>query len=138
MINDGCCQSVRRGAVLCYVVCSLLFERTLIYYVCVCVRLLFIDTHFKTLRLTAQDSAGRQHALTVKLKSKVRWRLAPVTVTTTTDTTKPQCSSVVLTLGWSINRSSGSPLEVVDGTRPFHQFISESFLSQILCTTVVL
>ncbi|XP_016892727.1 E3 ubiquitin-protein ligase FANCL isoform X2 [Cynoglossus semilaevis] len=33
-------------------------------------KLLFIDTHFKTLRLTAQDSAGRQHALTVKLKSK--------------------------------------------------------------------
>ncbi|GLD72103.1 E3 ubiquitin-protein ligase FANCL [Lates japonicus] len=34
------------------------------------VRLLFIDTEFRTLRLKAQDSSGRQHILTVKLKSK--------------------------------------------------------------------
>ncbi|KAM4615454.1 E3 ubiquitin-protein ligase FANCL isoform 3-T5 [Polymixia lowei] len=33
-------------------------------------RLLFIDTEFRTLRLKADDSSGRQHILTVKLKSK--------------------------------------------------------------------
>ncbi|GAA6221181.1 E3 ubiquitin-protein ligase FANCL [Lates japonicus] len=33
-------------------------------------KLLFIDTEFRTLRLKAQDSSGRQHILTVKLKSK--------------------------------------------------------------------
>ncbi|XP_035770804.1 E3 ubiquitin-protein ligase FANCL-like [Neolamprologus brichardi] len=33
-------------------------------------RLLFIDTEFRMLRLKAEDSAGRQHILTVKLKSK--------------------------------------------------------------------
>ncbi|XP_068583786.1 E3 ubiquitin-protein ligase FANCL [Cebidichthys violaceus] len=33
-------------------------------------RLLFIDTEFRTLRLKAEDSSGRQHVLTVKLKSK--------------------------------------------------------------------
>ncbi|KAI2657833.1 E3 ubiquitin-protein ligase FANCL [Labeo rohita] len=35
------------------------------------VRLLFIDAEFRTLKLKAEDSAGRQHAVTVKLKSKV-------------------------------------------------------------------
>uniref|UniRef100_UPI003AAF74E4 E3 ubiquitin-protein ligase FANCL isoform X2 n=1 Tax=Centroberyx gerrardi TaxID=166262 RepID=UPI003AAF74E4 len=33
-------------------------------------KLLFIDTEFRTLRLKADDSSGRQHILTVKLKSK--------------------------------------------------------------------
>ncbi|CAG05155.1 unnamed protein product, partial [Tetraodon nigroviridis] len=33
-------------------------------------RLLFIDTAFQTLKLDAEDSSGRQHILTVKLKSK--------------------------------------------------------------------
>ncbi|XP_075933648.1 E3 ubiquitin-protein ligase FANCL isoform X1 [Anarhichas minor] len=33
-------------------------------------RLLFIDTEFRTLRLKAEDSSGRQHVLTVKLKSR--------------------------------------------------------------------
>ncbi|KAM8858546.1 E3 ubiquitin-protein ligase FANCL isoform 2-T3 [Spinachia spinachia] len=33
-------------------------------------RLLFIDAEFRTLRLKAEDSSGRQHVLTVKLKSK--------------------------------------------------------------------
>ncbi|XP_062257124.1 E3 ubiquitin-protein ligase FANCL isoform X4 [Platichthys flesus] len=33
-------------------------------------KLLFIDTEFRTLRLKAQDSSGRQHILTIKLKSK--------------------------------------------------------------------
>uniref|UniRef100_A0AAX7TLB9 E3 ubiquitin-protein ligase FANCL n=1 Tax=Astatotilapia calliptera TaxID=8154 RepID=A0AAX7TLB9_ASTCA len=33
-------------------------------------KLLFIDTEFRMLRLKAEDSAGRQHILTVKLKSK--------------------------------------------------------------------
>ncbi|KAG7468811.1 hypothetical protein JOB18_018562 [Solea senegalensis] len=33
-------------------------------------KLLFIDTEFRTLRLAAQDSTGRQHTLTIKLKSK--------------------------------------------------------------------
>ncbi|XP_077960638.1 E3 ubiquitin-protein ligase FANCL isoform X2 [Gasterosteus aculeatus] len=33
-------------------------------------RLLFIDTEFRTLRLKAEDSSGRQHVLTVKLKPK--------------------------------------------------------------------
>lgn len=32
--------------------------------------LLFIDTEFRTLRLKAEDSSGRQHILTIKLKSK--------------------------------------------------------------------
>lgn len=55
-------------------VCSLMcvFECTLIYRDCVlCVRLLFIDTEFQTLRLKAEDPSGRQHVLTIKLKSKV-------------------------------------------------------------------
>uniref|UniRef100_A0A673IZA8 FA complementation group L n=1 Tax=Sinocyclocheilus rhinocerous TaxID=307959 RepID=A0A673IZA8_9TELE len=46
-------------------------------YVLLCVvllicfgRLLFIDAEFRTLKLKAEDSAGRQHAITVKLKSK--------------------------------------------------------------------
>uniref|UniRef100_A0A674NFY9 FA complementation group L n=1 Tax=Takifugu rubripes TaxID=31033 RepID=A0A674NFY9_TAKRU len=34
------------------------------------VRLLFIDTAFQTLQLNAEDSSGRQHLLTVKLKPK--------------------------------------------------------------------
>nr|XP_046257686.1 E3 ubiquitin-protein ligase FANCL isoform X3 [Scatophagus argus] len=33
-------------------------------------KLLFIDTEFQTLKLKAEDSSGRQHILTVKLKSK--------------------------------------------------------------------
>ncbi|XP_035518844.1 E3 ubiquitin-protein ligase FANCL [Morone saxatilis] len=33
-------------------------------------KLLSIDTEFQTLRLKAEDSSGRQHVLTVKLKSK--------------------------------------------------------------------
>ncbi|XP_031735782.1 E3 ubiquitin-protein ligase FANCL isoform X3 [Anarrhichthys ocellatus] len=33
-------------------------------------RLLFIDTEFRTLRLKAEDSSGRQHVLAVKLKSR--------------------------------------------------------------------
>ncbi|CAB1449876.1 unnamed protein product [Pleuronectes platessa] len=33
-------------------------------------KLLFIDTEFRTLRLKAQDSSGREHILTIKLKSK--------------------------------------------------------------------
>ncbi|KAG7229915.1 hypothetical protein INR49_009633 [Caranx melampygus] len=33
-------------------------------------KLLSIDTEFRTLRVKAQDSSGRQHVLTVKLKSK--------------------------------------------------------------------
>uniref|UniRef100_H3D7A7 E3 ubiquitin-protein ligase FANCL n=1 Tax=Tetraodon nigroviridis TaxID=99883 RepID=H3D7A7_TETNG len=33
-------------------------------------KLLFIDTAFQTLKLDAEDSSGRQHILTVKLKSK--------------------------------------------------------------------
>ncbi|XP_029963032.1 E3 ubiquitin-protein ligase FANCL isoform X2 [Salarias fasciatus] len=33
-------------------------------------KLLFIDTEFRTLRLRAEDSCGREHVLTVKLKSK--------------------------------------------------------------------
>uniref|UniRef100_A0A667Y0V6 E3 ubiquitin-protein ligase FANCL n=1 Tax=Myripristis murdjan TaxID=586833 RepID=A0A667Y0V6_9TELE len=33
-------------------------------------KLLFIDTEFRTLRLKADDSSGRQHVLTVQLKSK--------------------------------------------------------------------
>ncbi|XP_052429244.1 E3 ubiquitin-protein ligase FANCL [Carassius gibelio] len=33
-------------------------------------KLLFIDAEFRTLKLKADDSAGRQHAITVKLKSK--------------------------------------------------------------------
>ncbi|RXN23428.1 E3 ubiquitin- ligase FANCL isoform X2 [Labeo rohita] len=33
-------------------------------------KLLFIDAEFRTLKLKAEDSAGRQHAVTVKLKSK--------------------------------------------------------------------
>ena len=41
--------------------------------VCVCVlRLLFIDSEFRTLRLKAGDSSEREHILTVKLKAKVR------------------------------------------------------------------
>ena len=40
---------------------------------CVCVlRLLFIDSEFRTLRLKAGDSSEREHILTVKLKAKVR------------------------------------------------------------------
>ncbi|XP_045926471.1 E3 ubiquitin-protein ligase FANCL isoform X1 [Micropterus dolomieu] len=35
------------------------------------VKLLFIDTEFRTLRLNAEDSSGRQHVLTVKLKPKL-------------------------------------------------------------------
>ncbi|ROL49571.1 E3 ubiquitin-protein ligase FANCL [Anabarilius grahami] len=34
------------------------------------VRLLFIDAEFRTLKMKAEDSAGRQHAITIKLKSK--------------------------------------------------------------------
>lgn len=34
-------------------------------------RLLFIDMHFKTLKLKTEDSSGRQHILTINLKSKV-------------------------------------------------------------------
>ncbi|XP_034407279.1 E3 ubiquitin-protein ligase FANCL isoform X3 [Cyclopterus lumpus] len=33
-------------------------------------RLLFIDSEFRTLKLKAEDSSGRQHVLTVKLKSR--------------------------------------------------------------------
>ncbi|XP_026210414.1 E3 ubiquitin-protein ligase FANCL isoform X2 [Anabas testudineus] len=33
-------------------------------------KLLFIDTEFRTLRLKVEDSSGRQHILTIKLKSK--------------------------------------------------------------------
>ncbi|XP_034040214.1 E3 ubiquitin-protein ligase FANCL isoform X2 [Thalassophryne amazonica] len=33
-------------------------------------KLLFIDTEFQTLKLKAEDSSGRQHFITVKLKSK--------------------------------------------------------------------
>uniref|UniRef100_A0A672P6W0 E3 ubiquitin-protein ligase FANCL n=1 Tax=Sinocyclocheilus grahami TaxID=75366 RepID=A0A672P6W0_SINGR len=33
-------------------------------------KLLFIDAEFRTLKLKAEDSAGRQHAIAVKLKSK--------------------------------------------------------------------
>ncbi|KAF3708528.1 E3 ubiquitin-protein ligase FANCL [Channa argus] len=33
-------------------------------------KLLFIDTEFRTLRLKAEDSSGREHTLTIKLKSK--------------------------------------------------------------------
>uniref|UniRef100_A0A3B4A1U3 RING-type domain-containing protein n=1 Tax=Periophthalmus magnuspinnatus TaxID=409849 RepID=A0A3B4A1U3_9GOBI len=33
-------------------------------------RLVFIDTDFRTLRLRANDSSGREHVLTVKLKTK--------------------------------------------------------------------
>uniref|UniRef100_A0A8D3E769 FA complementation group L n=1 Tax=Scophthalmus maximus TaxID=52904 RepID=A0A8D3E769_SCOMX len=33
-------------------------------------KLLFIDTELRTLRLKAEDSSGRQHILTIKLKSK--------------------------------------------------------------------
>nr|XP_033469600.1 E3 ubiquitin-protein ligase FANCL isoform X1 [Epinephelus lanceolatus] len=33
-------------------------------------KLLFIDTEFRVLRLKAEDSSGRQHTLTIKLKSK--------------------------------------------------------------------
>lgn len=61
-------------SVQCYV-CSPRHRWMLIYrarVVCVSVRrLLSIDTEFRTLRLRAQDSSGRQHVLTVKLKSKV-------------------------------------------------------------------
>ena len=39
---------------------------------CFIFRLLFIDTEFRTLRLKAEDSSGRQHTLTIKLKSKVK------------------------------------------------------------------
>ena len=40
---------------------------------CLCVpRLVSIDTEFRTLRLRAEDSSGRQHVVTVKLKPKVR------------------------------------------------------------------
>lgn len=55
-----------------------------ILYVLLCVvllicfgRLLFIDAEFRTLKLKAEDSAGRQHAITVKLKSKVKPRVKP-------------------------------------------------------------
>ncbi len=40
-------------------------------------RLLFIDAEFLTLKLKAEDSAGHQHAITVKLKSKVKPRVKP-------------------------------------------------------------
>ncbi|XP_048060908.1 E3 ubiquitin-protein ligase FANCL isoform X2 [Megalobrama amblycephala] len=33
-------------------------------------KLLFIDAEFRTLKMKAEDSAGRQHAITIKLKSK--------------------------------------------------------------------
>ncbi|KAA0717980.1 E3 ubiquitin-protein ligase FANCL [Triplophysa tibetana] len=33
-------------------------------------KLIFIDAEFRTLKLKAEDSAGRQHAITIKLKSK--------------------------------------------------------------------
>lgn len=38
-------------------------------------RLLFIDAEFRTLKLKAEDTAGRQHAITIKLKSKVKPRV---------------------------------------------------------------
>lgn len=68
MTDDGCCQvtvlrvpfSVNRGWFMACALCVSIF------------RLLFIDTEFRMLRLKAEDSAGRQHILTVKLKSKVR------------------------------------------------------------------
>lgn len=67
MMDGGCCR--------CTVICVRLW--ILIYCVCVCVcvyiiRLLFIDTEFRTLRLKVEDSSERQHVLTVRLKSKVR------------------------------------------------------------------
>lgn len=70
MKADSCCQftplsvpfSVHRCWFIVFCVC-----------VCVCViRLLFIDTEFRTLKLKAEDFSGRQHILTIKLKSKVR------------------------------------------------------------------
>lgn len=68
MTDDGCCQvtvlrvpfSMNRGWFMACALCVSVF------------RLLFIDTEFRMLRLKAEDSAGRQHILTVKLKSKVR------------------------------------------------------------------
>lgn len=51
-------------------------------YVVLCVtllicfgRLIFIDAEFRRLKLKAEDSAGRQHAITIKLKSKVKPRV---------------------------------------------------------------
>lgn len=42
-----------------------------LYCVRLIFRLLFIDTEFQILKLKAEDSSGRQHILTIKLKSKV-------------------------------------------------------------------
>lgn len=68
MMDDGCCHF----AVLC-VPFSANGRRFIVYVLCASIfRLLFIDTEFQTLRLKAEDSSGRQHILTVKLKSKVR------------------------------------------------------------------
>lgn len=70
MMDDGCCHftvscvpfSVNGRWFIVYVLCASIF------------RLLSIDTKFQTLRLKAEDSSGRQHILTIKLKSKVRQR----------------------------------------------------------------
>lgn len=55
-----------------------------VLYVVLCVmlliclgRLLFIDAEFRTLKMKAEDSAGRQHAITIKLKSKVKPGVKP-------------------------------------------------------------
>lgn len=76
--------------------------------VCVCVfifRLLFIDTAFQTLKLNAEDSSGRQHILTVKLKSKVRH--------TYTETHTPTLSRRKLCIDkWSTPRLDVNPSPV--------------------------
>lgn len=71
--------------------------------VCVCAcatfifRLLFIDTAFQTLKLDAEDSSGRQHILTVKLKSKVRHTQKP---------TRPPCRAENCASTSGVRRSS--------------------------------
>lgn len=67
-VDDGWCQftelcvpfSVNGCWFIAYVLCASIS------------RLLFINTEFQTLRLKAKDSSGREHILTIKLKSKVR------------------------------------------------------------------
>uniref|UniRef100_UPI003AAA6045 E3 ubiquitin-protein ligase FANCL isoform X1 n=1 Tax=Centroberyx gerrardi TaxID=166262 RepID=UPI003AAA6045 len=82
-------------------------------------KLLFIDTEFRTLRLKADDSSGRQHILTVKLKSK-----HPAEA--------PECSAdlpVPLTITWTpqstLDQLHGQFLLVLESVAEFWAVLDE-------------
>ncbi|XP_030603744.1 E3 ubiquitin-protein ligase FANCL isoform X1 [Archocentrus centrarchus] len=82
-------------------------------------KLLFIDTEFQMLRLKAEDSAGRQHILTVKLKSKH-------------PTEAPDCSAdlpVPLAISWTpqstLEQLHSQFLQVLESLTEFWDILDE-------------